>query len=162
MSDVELLFLLERSRRELYEACLGMSDLELRTRPAQDEWTVVEVLAHLPDVDRHYLQEALTMLAEDQHLFRHFDDEAWKVTHADVLSLPLSQIFGHLRVSHDEITRAVELLSSQDLERAGIHPRRGRYTVRDVFLRLPDHDLNHAHQIRAIRDAVARSSSCSN
>lgn len=157
MSNVDLLFLLERSRRELFEACLGMSDVALRTRPTQDEWAVVEVLAHLPDVDRHYLQEALTMLAEDQHLFHHFDDEAWKATHADVVSLPFSQIFDHLRASHDEITRAVELLSSQDFERAGIHPRRGRYTVRDVFLRLPDHDLNHAHQIQTIRDTLARS-----
>jgi DinB superfamily len=42
------------------------------------EWSVVEILSHLVDVDRHWLREALAIRDDSDHVFVHFDDERWK------------------------------------------------------------------------------------
>lgn len=150
------MFLLEESRRELVEACLGLGDVDMRIRPAADEWCALEVLAHIPDVDRHYLQQARAIRDQKQYVFQYFDDESWKATHSDVASLSLQRVLNELKTSHMEVLKAVEELDSDDLVRAGVHPRRGRYTVREALLRMPDHDRNHAHQIQVIREALSK------
>ena len=150
------MFLLEESRRELVEACLGLGDVDMRIRPTAGEWCALEVLAHIPDVDRHYLHQALATRDQKQCVFQYFDDESWKATHSDVASLPLQRVLNKLKASHMEVLKAVEELESDDLVRAGVHPRRGRYTVREALLRMSDHDRNHARQIQAIREALSK------
>lgn len=49
----------------------------LQARPAEGEWSIVEVPAHLVDVDRHCLGRALAMRDDPSHLSVHFDDERW-------------------------------------------------------------------------------------
>ena len=157
MDDFQLLYLLEKSRRELVEVCLkATTEVDLRTRPTADEWSVLEVLAHIPAVDRHYLQQALGMLAKKQHIFQYFDEDTWKTTHQDVNLQPFHQVFEDLVLSREEVLKAIEKLGQKDMEQAGLHPRRGRYTVREALLRMPDHDRNHARQIYAILEALSR------
>jgi hypothetical protein len=89
--------------------------------------------------------------ASPQHLFVHFDDQRWKREHAHARELPLLGVLREIVSSHRAVLEALAALSPADLDRAGRHPRGVPYTVREVFLRYPVHDQNHAAQIDGIR-----------
>jgi uncharacterized damage-inducible protein DinB len=145
---------LAASRRALLAAGKGLTDAAARSRPAADEWSVLEVLAHLVDTDYHYAQEALAMRDHRPHMLVPFDDAAWKRDHPDVNERRLADVLTALAESHASVLQQVALMSDDDLDVAGRHPRGIPYTVRDVFLRLPPHDENHAKQIEAIVAAI--------
>ena len=127
----------------------------LRRRPAEDQWSIIEVLAHLVDVDYHWLQQALAIRDNPGHAFIHFDDARWKLEHPQVRDVPLSQVMEALQESHRAVVQTLAELRSEDLERVGKHPRGTRYSVGDVFNRYLHHDQCHTEQIASIREQVA-------
>ncbi|GEM_PF-3157417 len=153
MADLELLYRLEAGRRELLEACMGLTDTQLRQRPDADQWAVIEVLAHLPDADLGWVSNIQRMLAENNPTLVNFDDAAWKAAHADVLQWPAARVFDALRTSHAAAVATVSQLSDAGLQRPGIG-RRGPTVVRDLIGRYAGHDVNHANQVRQIRAAL--------
>lgn len=154
MSDDELVEQLVTARKRLLEQIADLADESVRTRPTEGGWSLIEVLAHLVDVDRHYLQQALAIRDNPNHLFVHFDDERWKTEHPDAKHAPLAQVLSTLEDSFREVVETLAGLSDEELERVGRHPRGLPYRVRDVFLRWPAHDGNHTQQMRAVREAL--------
>ena len=67
---------LRNARSELLAACQDVSDADLRRRPADGGWAIIELLAHLPDVDRYYLSQAQKLRDVPGHTFVYFDEEA--------------------------------------------------------------------------------------
>lgn len=153
MPDTELLYRLEAGRRELLEACLGLTDAQLRQRPAPDAWAVIEVLAHLPDADRGWVASVDRMVREDNPTLQGFDDAAWKAAHPDVLQWPAEQVFKDLQASHQQAVEQVLRLTDAELARPGMG-RRGPTSVRELIGRYSGHDVNHANQVREIRAAL--------
>ena len=141
---------------ELLAKSAGLPQSVLRERPDQNEWSIIEVLAHHVDVDHHYLSEALAIRTNPEHTFIIFDDEAWKAHHTGEGEIPIKDLMNDLEKSHRAVLGAVAKLTPEELERTGIHPRRDAYTVREVLLRLPAHDRNHAEQIESIREHLGR------
>lgn len=142
---------LRLSRAALLRAAEGISDALIRRRLAADEWSAIEVLAHLIDVDYHWLGEASAIQHDPGHLFVHFDDARWKAEHPDARRSSLASIMDALDRSHRTVLSTLARMSAADLDRTGKHPRGIPYAARDVFLRYPAHDRNHTEQIVAIR-----------
>ena len=109
----------------------------------------MEVLAHIPDVDRYYLSEARAIRDEPGHMFVHFDDEAWKRDNADATEREPHSVRLAMAFAHDEVVRWASALTPEELDRARGHPRRGSITVREMLERIANHDRNHAGQVRA-------------
>jgi uncharacterized damage-inducible protein DinB len=124
-------------------------------RLGDGEWSVLEVLAHLVATDHHYVSEALAMRDKPGHMLVHFDDAAWKSEHENIRDMPLAGVVESLTESHATVLRHLQTMSDADLDTLGTHPRGIPYTVRDVFLRLPQHDENHTRQIQEIVAALS-------
>jgi uncharacterized damage-inducible protein DinB len=150
----ELGEMLRVSRQALLNAASGISPERAARRPADGEWSVLEVLAHLVDVDYHWATQALAMRDNPQHMFVGFDDDAWKNEHADIRETPLTVVLALLNESHASVLFHLASMGDADLNAPGLHPRAIPYTVRDVFLRYPAHDENHTRQIREILDSI--------
>ena len=148
---------LKASRHALLAAADGLPREWWGERPGADEWSVLEVVAHLEGVDQHWLAQALAMRDNPGHLFVHFDDTAWKAAHEGVRWQPPEEVLAKIDASHRAVLSALAGMSEADLDRPGLHPRGIPYTVRDVFLRFPPHDEGHRRQIEEIRSALARS-----
>ena len=144
------------ARQRVLDAAAGLSDDEARARPADDEWSVIEVLAHLVDLDRHWLEQALLLRDVPDHVFVNFDDERWKREHPDVRQLAIGDVRARLEESHEAVLLALREMTPEMLETRGLHPRGHPYRVKDVFRRYPDHDHNHAGRIRSIRGRLSR------
>jgi uncharacterized damage-inducible protein DinB len=119
-------------------------------RPNDGEWSVLEVLAHLVDVDYHWLAQAIAMRDDSAHMFTGFDDTAWKQEHVSICETPLPDVLARLAESHEAVISKLASVSDADLDAPGRHPRGIPYKVRDVFLRYPPHDDDHKRQIQEI------------
>jgi hypothetical protein len=127
--------MLSASRVALLDAAADVTPETAVLRPAGGEWSVLEVPAHLVDVDYHWATQALAMRDNPQHMFVGFDDAAWKAEHAAIREVPLPQVIALLEESHASVLYHLASMSADDLAAPGLHPRGIRYTVRDVFLR---------------------------
>jgi uncharacterized damage-inducible protein DinB len=150
----ELSAALRQSRAALLAPVRGMSQDAAVQRPTDDEWSVIEVLAHMVDVDYYYLGEALAMRDSAGHAFCYFDDDAWKRTHPEVRRLPLERVLAALDISHQTVLAMLAASNEEQLSTPGTHPRGIDYTARDVFYRLVPHDETHEQQIRQILRAI--------
>ena len=151
----ELTESLTATRRALLLTTNALTHERAVIRPADGEWSVLEVLAHLIDCDYHYAAEALAMRDQRDHMLKHFDDEAWKAGHSDVRDTPLAGILAKLAASHAFVLRLLASMSDTDLDWPGLHPRGIPYSVRNVFLRWPQHEENHKRQITEILATIA-------
>jgi uncharacterized damage-inducible protein DinB len=146
---------LRTAREELLAACADASDEAIRRRPAASHpepvegWAPIEVLAHIADVDRYYLSEARAIRDEPGRMFVYFDDETWKRGNADAIDREPRDVRLAMAFAHDEVVRWARSLTPEELDIAGGHPRRVSITVREVLERIPNHDRNHAAQIKA-------------
>ncbi len=151
---------LRNARSELLTACQDVSDADLHRRPAgsaQGEagWAIIELLAHLPDVDRYYLSQARALRDVPGHTFVYFDEEAWQRENADAIERDRHAVKLAMAAAHEDVVRWTRSLTPEELDRAGGHPRRGSISVREMIQRIADHDRTHTEQVLAIRRALA-------
>ena len=149
---------LRNARSELLTVCQDVSDDDLRRRPEEAGWAIIELLAHLPDVDRYYLSQAQALRDVPGHSFVYFDEEAWAREHADAIEQEAKGVKLAMALAHEEVVRWTRSLTPEELDRAGGHPERESISVREMIQRIANHDRSHTEQIRAIRQALAKPS----
>ena len=149
---------LKNARSELLTACQDVSDDDLRRRPDEAGWAIIELLAHLPDVDRYYLSQAKALRDVPDHSFVYFDAEARAREHADAIEQEAKGVKLAMALAHEEVVRWTRSLTPEELDRAGGHPERESISVREMSHITAKHDRNHTEQIRAIRRALAKPS----
>ena len=119
---------------------------ELRRRPAPDEWSVIEVVAHLGDTEERALGRVRRMLAEHDPLLPGYDERelavAGRYSERD-LAAELDR-FERVRGEH------VALLSGLDdaaWRHSGRHGEQGPMTVELYESHVAGEDANHLAQI---------------
>ena len=148
---------LKNARSELLTACQDVSDGDLHRRPQDGGWAIIELLAHLPGVDRYYLSQAQAIRDVPEHQFVNFDEEAWQREHADAIDRDAQGVKLAMAAAHEEVVRWARSLTPDELDREGGHPRRAAINVREMIQRIANHDRTHTAQLLAIRREVTRS-----
>jgi hypothetical protein len=122
---------------------------QAQQRPAPDSWSVVEVVAHLADIEAHAHERIRRMLAEEKPLIEGIDEQALAEEHRyhewdvdDAL-----RRFEEERAAHVE---TLEALGSDDWERLGHHSEFGDMTVESLTRLMAFHDAIHLAQIGRI------------
>lgn len=149
--SMELVASLKKARISFLRSIEGLEQPAMKLRPAVGEWSIIEILAHMPAVDDCYLSQALEVTRSPGIRFDYFDDEAWKVAHPSPDSFELSHVFGSLQEAHNRVIAGATSLRAEALLLPCLHPRGIPYTVRDILARLPAHDANHQLQIEEVR-----------
>ncbi|MFM7582540.1 MAG: DinB family protein [Caldilinea sp.] len=112
-------------------------------------WTVLEVLCHLRDFDRIFLERARRIVAEAEPLLVAYDHEQM-VVDGRYNEQDLSAVLADLRSSRAEFVAFFNSLTAEQWERAGTHPERGRFSLDDALMQVGLHDAMHLEQITRI------------
>ena len=127
-----------------------LPDERLRRRPAPGKWSVMEITAHLADVEIVISWRARLILgAENGVPILGFDQDSWVTAdryERQSLSSALDA-FSALRRRNLELYRS---LTAEQWDKYGLHSERGEESVRDLVKLNAGHDLNHLEQIRRI------------
>lgn len=135
----------------------GLSDTQIRFRPAPNEWSIVELVGHMIDVGALWPGRTRQMLATENPTLASVDP-AW-VQQRDYQNKQLSFLLITLGEQRAEYVEFLRTLRPAQLARTGLHPTRGPLTVAQGIAALIDHDQAHSQQIaeniRAIKQTNA-------
>jgi uncharacterized damage-inducible protein DinB len=138
--------LLERTPRVIRELLAGLPASWLDTPDATDGWTPQDVVGHLitAELDDWIPRVRIILEHGADRPFTSFDRFAHVERDRDATLPELIDRFAELRA--ENLRRLADLVSDEDLDRAGRHPTLGEVTMRELLATWAVHDLDHMAQ----------------
>jgi len=126
----------------------------VRTRPAEGEWSPVQLLGHFTDAELVAATRYRWVLAHDRPELIAYDQDLWvdRLGHGDEQPEDLLELFSVLRRANLALW---ERTPEGDRERYGVHAERGRESFDLLFRTIAGHDRFHVEQLRRTVDAVS-------
>jgi len=135
--------------RQVAALIKGVSKKKLAARPAPDKWSVVEIVAHLADVELVQGYRVRLILGSNGIAIQGFDQDAW-ARYSDYAKHDIALSMEAYKVTRERTLRLMKSLPPELWESYGMHSERGRETVTRVSEMMAGHDINHLRQIRRI------------
>ncbi|WP_163875582.1 DinB family protein [Paenibacillus favisporus] len=142
----------------LREAIEGLTEEELRYKPAPDQWSIHQIIIHVADSEMSSTSRLKTVLAEDEPTLISFDQDAW----ANNLGYDLLdreqylQLFKLLRLSMQTI---LDNLTNEQIERVGVYIDQARFSFKQLLVFRVEHVRGHLAQIERVKKAYRESQS---
>jgi hypothetical protein len=129
----------------------GVSDEVLRRRPAPEQWSMLEILCHLRDVEFLFVERYAKMANHDRPQLRMIkqDELAEKLKYNGDNPVAVLREFQGLRA---QTVLVLSALAQQGWERVGLHPKRGEFSIAAHAVMHVTHDANHVERLRALRE----------
>ena len=146
----------EKSPKQIAAAVSGVSETALRYKPAPDKWCILEILAHLADMDILYAYRLRQMLADEKPVIAPINQDAWAKHLGYMESTPaeLIALYGLNRHANLQLLRRVK---AGDLEKSAYHPELKRQvTVGEIAGMMGGHGANHLEQIERLKKAAGK------
>jgi hypothetical protein len=142
--------------QQLMQVVEALTEAQLRFKPA-NEWSVIENIGHLIDIDELYVGRVDRILAEERPAFPRFEPD------------PIVAAKGYQQMnSHDVLQQFIttrqatidglSTIEPDELGRAGIHAVYGEMTLQRLVEQLANHDQKHLVQIHETLAAYAAQS----
>ncbi|MGB9071166.1 MAG: DinB family protein [Terriglobales bacterium] len=139
--------------RKLERLVAGASAAKLRKRPAPDKWSVVEILAHLADVEIAIGWRVRAILGAPGTPVQAYDQDAWAEAGRYAKRNPRESV-ALMRAVRAANLALYKSLFPEQWKHYGLHAERGQETVEQIVRMVAGHDLNHLQQIERILAAT--------
>lgn len=152
-----LLKALRETANALESLLWGIDEELVAGRPDEDEWSSAELMRHMAEMERCYVDRLERMVTLDEPHIRAFDADSLE----DARRPRRPDAFDALEEFAELRRQAVYLLWSlerSDWHRKGIHPYLGPLTILQVAREMNEHDLAHLWQMRRLADHFAAAS----
>jgi hypothetical protein len=133
----------------IVELIAGATPEQLMRRPAEDKWSIGEILAHLAEDEIATAWRYRQMIEHNGIELAGFDQDMWARL-GDYDARPPHESLELFRLLRDANVRFLQHLSPEQWECGGVHVERGPITVRQLATHMTGHDANHVEQIRRI------------
>jgi uncharacterized damage-inducible protein DinB len=147
----ETLSRLEEFPRVVASLLKGVSDETLRRKPAPDTWSMLEILCHLRDVDRFFVERYAKVANHDRPALRVFNQDELATLLKYNQEDPAS-VLREFRALRAEVVALLYALAPQSWQRIGVHPKRGEFSIAAAADHHLSHDSSHANRIRELRE----------
>jgi hypothetical protein len=141
----------EKSPKEIAAAVSVLSPAVLRCRSDPAKWCILEILAHLADIEIVYGYRLRQMLADEKPVIAPMDQDAWakNLGYLDASAPELVALYGLNR--HYNL-RLLRRLKAEDLEKSAFHPEYQKdVTVGRLVEQMAGHGVNHLAQIEKVK-----------
>ena len=127
----------------------GVPAAKLRKRPAPDQWSVGEIVAHLADAEIVGGFRIRLILGAPGTPIAAFDQDSW-VTSGHYAKRDPRKSVEQFRVLREANLSLLKSLTSEQWKHYGMHSERGQETVEHIVRMFAGHDVNHLRQIERI------------
>ena len=134
-------------------ALLPKDDNAIRHRPAEGEWSAVEVVGHMIDKMQIWASRVERILAEDHPALPGYDQVALVRDH-DYQHADPDVLFEHLRLACERYASLVERVPTSALQREGMHEEFGPMTIQQCIEATLDSVPGHLAQLRAAQTSM--------
>ena len=133
---------------QLTQVVNGLSDTQVRYKPA-NQWSIVEHIGHLIDIDRLYLQRIELILTQEHQPFALFSiDDVHQQGMYQMRSM--TELITVLTETHSHIVHTLQGLTTDQMMRIGLDSYFGAITLARLIEILVNHQDEHYHHICAI------------
>lgn len=122
---------------------------KLKKRPAPDKWSVVEILAHLADVEMVTGWRLRSILAAPGSPIQAFDQDAWAAS-GQYAKRDQRKSLEQFRILREANVALLKSLSPEQRKLFGLHAERGEESIERLTQMIAGHDINHLEQIESI------------
>ena len=151
--------LLERFRRgaELVAVAItGAAGPEFDFKPAPDQWSLRQIVAHLADAEAASVLRLRQVISEENPTLVQWDQNAF-AERTDYARRKPSQALETMRQLRADNYQLLKDLPVDMYSRPAQHVRRGPMTLLELLRLLAGHAEGHAMQIRRVREAYKAS-----
>ena len=139
----------------LHRLTKDLTPEQAHSRPAEGEWSIVEIAGHLVDKTEVWGERFRRIAAEDNPRLEAFDQDEW-VRNRDYQAQQFPDLASRLNGMIETLVSDLRALPEDAWERSGTHTERGIITlsegIRLYAISLPD----HMDQLIRTRDAALR------
>ncbi len=135
--------------KKLERLIKGVPSRKLRKRPAPDQWSVSEILAHLADTEIVGGFRMRLILGAPGTPIVAFDQDAW-VTSGHYEKRDPRQSLEQFRVLRAANLALLKSLAPGQWKHYGMHSERGQETIEHIVRMFAGHDVNHLQQVERI------------
>jgi hypothetical protein len=151
----KLLDAAEKSPREIAAAVSGLPEKVLKYKPAPEKWSILEILAHLVDMETLYAYRMRQIIADKNPVLAPIDQDDWarNLGYMDENPAELVALYGLNR--HHNVG-LLKRLKPGDLGKSAMHPELSKQVpLWDYVQKMGVHGPNHLRQIEQLkREAV--------
>jgi DinB superfamily len=141
----------EKSPKQVAAAVSGLSEKMMRYKPAPDKWCILEVLAHLADVEIVYAYRLRQMLADKKPVIAPMDQNDW-AGNLGYMETPPAELIALYGLNRHANLRLLQRLKPGDLEKSAFHPETKKdFTVAELVERMGTHGAGHLAQIERLK-----------
>ncbi len=141
---------------ELVRLVKDVPTAKLRERPGPEQWSVVEILAHLADAEVVTGWRVRAILGAPGTPIEAFDQNAWVVAGHYAERDP-NECIEQFRAMRRANLLLLKSLTPEQWKSYGRHSERGEESVERIVSLMAGHDLNHLQQIeRMVASATAK------
>jgi DinB superfamily len=146
----------ESSPKQIAAAVSGLPDKVLRYKPAPDQWCILEILAHLADVEIIYGYRLRQMLADKKPVIAPIDQDDW-ARHLGYMEESPPELVALYGLNRHHNVQLLRRLKHGDLEKSAFHPEVQRnVNVADLLARMGTHGAGHLEQIERLKQEAGR------
>lgn len=145
----EPLAVLAATAQRLERLINGVPTSTLRKRPAADQWSASEIVAHLGDAEIVTAFRLRWILGAPGRPIAAYDQDSW-VTSGHYDARDPRQSVEQFRVLREANLALLESLTPEQWKQYGMHSERGQETIEHIVLMTAGHDVNHVQQIERI------------
>ena len=142
----EILKILRGTPIVLRSLVRGLDHATWRRRPADGEWAIVEVVAHVADTDERALGRVRRMLDEERPVLPGYDQEALAVERRYLEMDPDEALDRFERIRREHVA-VLEGLDDAGWRRPGVHAEQGPMDVLLYEHHVAGEDVDHMAQI---------------
>lgn len=138
---------MEKTADDFAAAIKGLSEAVLSKRPDDKNWAAKEIICHLRDTEELFLNRFQTIIARDEPKFIPAEADRW-AAERQYLWIDALDALSSFRRQREEVLEFLRELKPEQWERGGIHPTRGRMSIKDLVALIAGHDQNHLEQLQ--------------
>ena len=140
----------EMAPSSIMAALEGLDEAQIRQTPAENEWSIHEIVIHLADSEAIGHIRLRMAIAEDNPLLPVYEEALWAKRLKYASQARGLALFANLCASSTALLRT---LTAEGWERIVTHPEHGRMSVCDLFNLYHEHGETHLQQIEPIKQA---------
>jgi len=146
----------EKSPKEIAAAVSGLSPTVLRYKPDPAKWCILEILAHLADIEIVYGYRLRQMLADEKPVIAPMNQDAW-AKNLGYVETPAPELVALYGLNRHHNLRLLRRLKLPDLNKSAFHPEtNGDVTVATLVERMAGHGASHLAQIAKLKKEAGK------
>jgi DinB superfamily len=146
----------EKSPKQIAAAVSGLPDKTLRYKPAPNKWCVLEILAHLADMEILYAYRMRQMIADKTPVLAVIDQDDWarNLGYMEESPAELVALYGLNRYHTLQLLRR---LQPEDLKKSAYHPELGKDVALEKYVEMMSgHGANHLQEIERLKKEAGK------